>query len=83
MEATGTASPKKQQKSKCAFGECQDRVAKIIGFCKFCEKDFCSRHRTVESHTCEKLEACRKQHFDKNSNKLMNEKVGGSKFQQV
>ena len=73
-------------KSKCAYpGEkpCTDRVVKIVGDCKFCEKKFCGRHRTVEAHMCPNIEKCRQAHFQKNSDKLTNEKTSANKLQQA
>ena len=61
--------------NKCCFGDCQDRVVKIIGDCKFCKSKFCGRHRTVEAHMCPNIEQCRQAHFDKNEKKLMGEKT--------
>lgn len=74
------ATPKKPS-NKCHFPDCNDRVVKIVGDCKFCGGKFCSRHRVVEAHACPNIESCRKAHFDKNEKKLMNEKTEGRKVQ--
>ena len=61
-------------KGRCAVGECTDRVAKIIGDCKYCGMGYCSRHRLPESHQCDNIQGCKQQSFEKNSSKLMGEK---------
>lgn len=61
-------------KGRCAAGECTDRVAKIIGDCKYCGMGYCSRHRLPESHQCDNIQGCKQQSFEKNSSKLMGEK---------
>ena len=73
-------SAKKSNKCAHPSGTCTDRIVKIVGDCKFCKKSFCSRHRQVETHECANLESCRQQHFQNNSNKLMNGKVSGMKI---
>lgn len=59
----------------CNFTECKRKCALIIGNCKFCEKHYCLVHRLPEDHKCEKLDECKKKSFEKNKNKLMNEKI--------
>jgi predicted nucleic acid binding AN1-type Zn finger protein len=75
--ATATSQPevKAVRKNKCHLPDCNDRVVKIIGDCKFCQQKFCGRHRTVEAHHCQNIEACRQAHFDKNEKKLISEKT--------
>lgn len=39
----------------CKYLECKNKISKIIGHCKGCEKTFCSKHRYPEEHNCPKL----------------------------
>lgn len=36
--------------------ECRKKADGIVGFCTLCEKIFCSSHRLMEEHKCEKLD---------------------------
>jgi len=65
----------------CNVDGCKGRPLLIVGDCKFCKKNFCGEHRLPETHSCTGLEDCRKQSFDKNKNKLANEKCVGQKVQ--
>ena len=35
-------------KSCCAFGDCKERCAPIIGDCKYCKAKYCAIHRLPE-----------------------------------
>lgn len=61
-------------KGKCFVVECTDRIAKIVGDCRYCGHHFCSKHRLPESHGCDNIQGCRQQSYEKNSSKLMGEK---------
>ena len=52
---------------------CNKKQALIIGFCKFCKKNFCTEHRLPESHHCEFLNDCKSCSFVKNKEKLLSE----------
>lgn len=39
----------------CENTNCNNKILKIIGYCKSCDKKFCSIHRYPESHNCIKL----------------------------
>lgn len=67
------------KKTKCCFGECPKRAAMLIGDCRFCENKFCSQHRLPEDHICSGMGDCRQASFDKNRDKLLNEKCVSSK----
>lgn len=41
--------------ANCKYLECKNKISKLIGHCKNCEKNFCSQHRYPESHHCVKL----------------------------
>lgn len=69
-------------KKRCAHpsGGCTNRVVKIIGDCRFCQQQFCSTHRHVEAHECANIDACKQDHFQRNSAKLSNEKTVATKL---
>lgn len=66
-------------KNKCFVPTCTDRPSKIIGDCKYCKHNFCSKHRLPESHQCDNLVSCRQASYEKNSSKLMAEKCVADK----
>jgi len=66
--------------SRCGFGTCTAKKAKVIGLCRYCFVDYCSRHRLPETHTCTQLEMCRKSSFDRNAQKLAAEKCVAAKI---
>jgi predicted nucleic acid binding AN1-type Zn finger protein len=39
----------------CKYLGCKNKISKIIGVCKHCDKGFCSQHRLPETHQCIKL----------------------------
>lgn len=45
---------------KCACESCCFKVAMIVGHCKYCNADFCLKHRLPEPHICAESEACSK-----------------------
>lgn len=63
----------------CHHDGCSDRIVKIIGDCRYCERKHCGRHRLPEMHACPNLQACREAHFKKNENKLLGEKTVAGK----
>ena len=60
---------------KCQFEGCKKKAALIVGDCSYCKSKFCALHRLPEGHACINLSDCKKEHFDKNSNTLMDGKV--------
>lgn len=70
---------KKVIANKCNFGECPDRIVKIVGTCRHCSKNFCAKHRYIESHACENMINCKQEAFDKNAKKVLNEKATAQK----
>lgn len=66
-------------KGRCAVPDCCDRVARIVGECRYCGMGYCSRHRLPESHECDNIQGCRQQSYEKNSSKLMDEKCVADK----
>jgi len=67
------------KKTKCCFGECSKRAVLITGDCRFCQSQFCGSHRLPEDHACQSMDSCRQAAFDRNKNKLMNEKCVSQK----
>jgi predicted nucleic acid binding AN1-type Zn finger protein len=41
--------------ANCKYLECKNKLSKLIGHCKSCDKSFCSQHRYPEAHNCAKL----------------------------
>ena len=41
--------------ANCKYSDCKNKISKIIGHCKSCDKNFCSQHRYPETHNCVKL----------------------------
>ncbi|RKP22688.1 ubiquitin-related domain-containing protein [Syncephalis pseudoplumigaleata] len=72
--ATARASPAKRRSGRCHFGDCTDRVVKIVGDCRYCQKRFCGRHRLPEAHACSNLTTCQQASFERNAGKLLQEK---------
>lgn len=70
---TSMVTPAKKS-STCQFAECSSRPVKIVGHCRYCDSDFCAKHRFVESHNCEKMQACKDASKEALANKLMSEK---------
>src|SRR5439155_24323776 len=64
---------------RCKFGQCNDKAAKIVGHCRYCELDFCARHRLPEAHACVNLTSCKQASFEKNAAKLRSEQCVASK----
>lgn len=77
--ASAPAVPKKMG-NKCFIDQCLDRVAKIVGDCRYCSHAYCGKHRLPESHACEKISNCRQESYEKNSNKLLNGKCVADKL---
>ncbi len=77
--SSAPAVPKKMG-NKCFIDQCLDRVAKIVGDCRYCSHAYCGKHRLPESHACEKISNCRQESYEKNSNKLLNGKCVADKL---
>lgn len=69
-----------KKSNKCHIEKCLDRVAKIVGDCRYCTHSHCTKHRLPESHACEKLSNCRQESYEKNSDKLLNGKCVADKL---
>lgn len=53
---------------------CSNKVA-LIGFCKYCNKNYCLKHRLPEIHNCININVLIKKEFDNNSEKLLKDKI--------
>lgn len=69
-----------KKSNKCFIDQCLDRVAKIVGECRYCTRAYCGKHRLPESHACEKMSNCRQESYEKNSDKLLNGKCVADKL---
>eukprot|EP00286_Rhodomonas_abbreviata_P029559 CAMPEP_0181307720 /NCGR_PEP_ID=MMETSP1101-20121128/11046_1 /TAXON_ID=46948 /ORGANISM="Rhodomonas abbreviata, Strain Caron Lab Isolate" /LENGTH=145 /DNA_ID=CAMNT_0023413987 /DNA_START=23 /DNA_END=460 /DNA_ORIENTATION=+ len=67
------------KKTQCACEGCTDRVAMIIGDCKYCNARFCGAHRLPETHACAAMASCKAQAFERNAAKLESEKCVAAK----
>lgn len=56
---------------KCKCKGCKEKVAYIIGLCKWCNKEHCYLHRIPEQHNCPGLEKCREESLKKNEDLLV------------
>ncbi|KAK5139993.1 AN1-type zinc finger protein-like protein [Cryomyces antarcticus] len=63
------------KKPRCNYKDCKDVAQRIVGDCDFCHGHFCSKHRQLESHSCEKLEEHKKESHDRNAEKLNAERT--------
>ena len=79
LRLRGGADALQPKKTRCFLEGCSDRIAKIIGDCRYCSSKFCGKHRLPETHLCPNMQTCKQQSFEKNSNKLMNEKCVANK----
>jgi len=55
--------------------KCTSQAQRIVGDCGFCLGHFCSKHRLLESHSCPKLEDCKKESYEQNAIKLISERT--------
>lgn len=75
-----SAQPIAKKSNKCFIDQCLDRVAKIVGDCRYCSHAYCGKHRLPESHACEKLSNCRQESYARNEDKLLNGKCVADKL---
>ena len=69
----------KPKKRRCAVDHCSNKVVKVVGLCRYCQSQFCSRHRLPEDHACVNLVSCRQVAHERNSVKLLSERCVASK----
>ncbi|KNE65555.1 ubiquitin-60S ribosomal protein L40 [Allomyces macrogynus ATCC 38327] len=73
------SSPAPKSSTRCNLPGCTAKVAKIVGTCRFCTSNYCSRHRLPEAHLCSNLDSCRQASHDRLAGKLLNEKCVATK----
>jgi len=69
-----------KKKTTCMFADCSARAVMLVGDCRFCDKKFCGKHRLPETHLCTGLENCKKASFEKNKERLLQEKCVAQKL---
>ena len=79
-ESVNQEQIQQKKSNKCFTDECLDRVAKIVGECRYCSHSYCGKHRLPESHACEKISNCRQESYARNSDKLLNGKCIADKL---
>ncbi|KAG2216799.1 hypothetical protein INT45_013613 [Circinella minor] len=82
MSGIENADDRKQDKPKkrrCAVDHCSNKVIKVVGLCRYCQSQFCARHRLPEDHACVNLVSCRQVAHERNSVKLLSERCVASK----
>jgi hypothetical protein len=67
----------------CKYLECNNRILKIIGNCKACDKTFCSKHRYPEEHNCPRLLEIRLKSKRELINKLHNDSIQENKVMKI
>jgi predicted nucleic acid binding AN1-type Zn finger protein len=67
----------------CETTNCNNKILKIIGHCKSCDKKFCSIHRYPESHSCPKLSEIRLTGKRDLINKLHNNSIQANKVTKI
>ena len=65
---------KNKKRARCGLDECREKIALIIGECKYCENKFCLKHRLPEDHLCVNLSKKKFNDRSKVENKLLSEK---------
>jgi predicted nucleic acid binding AN1-type Zn finger protein len=53
----------------------------VIIYCKFCENNFCLKHRLPEVHNCKNIHILCKKEYDKNSEKLLSEGIRSKRIE--
>ncbi|CCC70943.1 hypothetical protein NCAS_0G00560 [Naumovozyma castellii] len=84
--SSSTLDKKKTKRSKkgknaCNFKGCTSPAAKFIGDCRFCQRQYCSKHRLMENHACEGLVSCKEEMHKRNADKLSSEQTKSPKIQ--
>ncbi|KAI8814071.1 hypothetical protein BJ742DRAFT_786356 [Cladochytrium replicatum] len=74
-----TPTKKSFLSNRCKQKDCSDRAVKIVGFCRYCRKEFCGKHRLPEAHSCPDMQNCRDDATKKLTERLMSEKCVASK----
>jgi len=73
--------PKLKTSKHCSFQTCSKKPLSGLGDCKYCSGKYCGTHRLPEDHHCSNLQDCKNASFNKNKQKLINEKCASIKIQ--
>lgn len=57
----------------CGKEDCKLKTAMIVGFCKYCNIDYCLKHRLPEAHHCYSQADCNNKAKQILKNKLFDE----------
>ena len=60
--------------SRCGTGDCRGKIA-LVGHCKYCDTEYCLKHRLPEVHDCKNRETMRSTAFEANREQLMHGKT--------
>jgi ubiquitin len=71
---------KEKPKNRCVKDDCWKQAVAGLADCKYCKGRFCVGHRLPEAHFCANLQVCCDASFDRNKNKLLNEKCAPHKI---
>ena len=63
-----------KKRKKCLVENCCDKVAIIVGDCKYCDGNYCLKHRLPEDHLCTNLLDKKNNDRQKVETKLLAEK---------
>lgn len=64
----------------CKFENCKFKILSIGISCPKCNKSFCGLHRLPEDHQCPFLQEIKDEAFQKNNEKLINNKCVAAKI---
>lgn len=67
----------------CEKTNCNNKILKIIGYCKECDKSFCSIHRYPETHFCPKLSEIKLMGKKELINKLHSNSIKSNKITKI
>ena len=74
---------KNKKKIRCSFEKCKKKPAIIVGHCKTCNMNYCSKHRLPESHLCNNIKKLQQDKWSENKNKLMKAKCITQKIEKI
>ena len=44
---------------RCFYQKCHQKVALVVGTCRYCNSSYCLKHRLPEEHTCKNMNDCK------------------------
>ena len=62
-----------------ACNQCLKKPVLVIGDCNYCKLKYCGIHRLPEAHNCVRISDCKRQHHEKNTKNLIENKIHTSK----